>query len=232
MKIRFQILKAGHAAHTRARWSVVRASVLATVLAISTVNAETTAPGIEQPGAAEPARSWVWIQDPWTGDTELVVVEEPDYSLWNGQRIKDYEESLKVETAPPLAILTIDSLGIQIPVYNGTSDFVLDRGAGRIKGMARPVEDGNLGISGHRDGIFRGLKDIREGDDILFHSPRGVEAYEVSHIDIVPKEDVSVLSRVNEKALTLVTCYPFYFVGHAPKRYIVTALPKVFDLAD
>ena len=159
-------------------------------------------------------------------------MEEPDYALWNGQRIKDYEESLKVDTAPPLGVLTIDSLGIQVPVYNGTSDFVLDRGAGRIKGMARINEDGNLGISGHRDGIFRALKDIQAGDDILMRTPQGVEVYEVSHIDIVPKEDVSVLSRVDEKALTLVTCSPCYIVGHAPKRYIVTAFPKVDELAD
>jgi len=206
--------------------------VLALCLTSAAVNAQESGSAAETPDDARPQASWIWIQDPWTGDAKLTVVEEPDYALWNGQRIKDYEESLKVDTAPPLGVLTIDSLGIQVPVYNGTSDFVLDRGAGRIKGMARINEDGNLGISGHRDGIFRALKDIQAGDDILMRTPQGVEVYEVSHIDIVPKEDVSVLSRVDEKALTLVTCYPFYFVGHAPKRYIVTAFPKVDELAD
>ena len=206
--------------------------VLALCLTSAAVNAQESGPAAETPDDARPQASWIWIQDPWTGDAKLTVVEEPDYALWNGQRIKDYEESLKVDTAPPLGVLTIDSLGIQIPVYNGTSDFVLDRGAGRIKGMARINEDGNLGISGHRDGIFRALKDIKAGDDILMRTPQGVEVYAVSHIDIVPKEDVSVLSRVDDKALTLVTCYPFYFVGHAPKRYIVTAFPKVDELAD
>ena len=206
--------------------------VLALCLTSAAVNAQESGSAAETPDDARPQASWIWIQDPWTGDAKLTVVEEPDYALWNGQRIKDYEESLKVDTAPPLGVLTIESLGIQVPVYNGTRDFVLDRGAGRIKGMARINEDGNLGISGHRDGIFRALKDIQAGDDILMRTPQGVEVYEVSHIDIVPKEDVSVLSRVDEKALTLVTCYPFYFVGHAPKRYIVTAFPKVDELAD
>ena len=168
----------------------------------------------------------VWIQDPYTSDSVLTSVREPDKSLWNATRITDYEDSLKVEAAPPLGILTIDTLNIQVPIYNGTDEFILDRGAGRIKGMARMDGNGNLGISGHRDGFFRGLKDIQIGDDILIQTTRGVQKYAVSEINIVPKEDISVLAPTTEKILTLVTCYPFYFVGHAPKRYIVTAIPN------
>ena len=168
----------------------------------------------------------IWIQDPYTSDSVLTYVDEPDYSLWNATRITDYEESLEVDTAPPLGILTIEKLNIQVPIYNGTDEFILDRGAGRIKGMAKMDEAGNLGISGHRDGFFRGLKDIEVGDDILIQTTRGVEKYAVSSITIVPKEDVSVLAPTTEKTLTLITCYPFYFVGHAPKRLIVTAKPK------
>jgi len=168
----------------------------------------------------------IWIQDPYTSDSVLTYVDEPDYSLWNATRITDYEESLKVDTQPPLGVLTIRKLNIQVPIYNGTDEVILDRGAGRIKGMAKMDEDGNLGISGHRDGFFRGLKDIEVGDDILIQTTRGVEKYAVSSITIVPKEDVSVLAPTTEKTLTLITCYPFYFVGHAPKRLIVTAMPN------
>ena len=168
----------------------------------------------------------IWIQDPYTSDSVLTYVDEPDYSLWNAARITDYEESLKVDTQPPLGVLTIRKLNIQVPIYNGTDEFILDRGAGRIKGMAKMDEDGNLGISGHRDGFFRGLKDIEVGDDILIQTTRGVEKYAVSSITIIPKEDISVLAPTTEKTLTLITCYPFYFVGHAPKRYIVTAMPN------
>ena len=168
----------------------------------------------------------IWIQDPYTSDSVLTYVDEPDYSLWNATRITDYEESLKVDTQPPLGVLTIRKLNIQVPIYNGTDEVILDRGAGRIKGMAKMDEDGNLGISGHRDGFFRGLKDIEMGDDILIQTTRGVEKYAVSSITIVPKEDVSVLAPTTEKTLTLITCYPFYFVGHAPKRLIVTAMPN------
>lgn len=168
----------------------------------------------------------IWIQDPYTSDSVLAYVKEPDYSLWNAARITDYEDSLKVDTQPPLGILTIRKLNIQVPIYNGTDEFILDRGAGRIKGMARMDEDGNLGISGHRDGFFRSLKDIEMGDDILIQTTRGVEKYAVSSITIIPKEDISVLEPTTEKTLTLITCYPFYFVGHAPKRYIVRATPN------
>lgn len=170
-------------------------------------------------------QSWAWIQDPWAGDSVLTMVRAPDQSLWDATQIKDYEAALKADYPPPLGILTIDDLNIQVPIFNGTDDHILDRGAGRIKGMAKMNEDGNLGISAHRDSFFRALKDIEMGDEILVQSTHGVEKYAVSNINIVPKADASVLAPVDQKTLTLVTCYPFYHVGHAPERYIVTALP-------
>ena len=191
-----------------------------------------TVPGIafaqpngDSTAAAQPAPSWVWIQDPWTGATVMTTVRAPDYSLWNGQRVTDYEESLKADLAPPLGVLTIKSLNLQVPIFNGTDDLTLDRGAGRIKGMARTDEEGNLGISGHRDGFFRVFKDIQVGDEIMIQTAAEVEKYEVTDMKIVPKEDHSVLAPTDQKTLTVVTCYPFYFVGHAPERLIVTALP-------
>jgi len=173
-----------------------------------------------------PVLTPIWIQDPYTSDSVLTSVPEPDYSLWNKARIGHYEDSLKIDSAPPLGILTVEKINLQVPIYNGTDDVTLDRGAGRIKGMAKMDEDGNLGISGHRDGFFRGMKDVEVGDDIDIQTTRGTENYEITSITIVPKEDISVLARSTEKKLTIVTCYPFYFVGHAPKRLIVTAKPK------
>ena len=169
--------------------------------------------------------TWIWIQDPWSGEAVLSSYRAPDQSLWDATQIKDYEEALQADYAPPLGILTINDLNIQVPIYNGTSEHILDRGAGRIRGMAKMNEDGNLGISAHRDSFFRSLKDIELGDVILIQSTYGVEKYEVSNINIVPKADASVLAPVDQKTLTLVTCYPFYHVGAAPERYIVTAIP-------
>jgi LPXTG-site transpeptidase (sortase) family protein len=191
------------------------------------VQAETTQP--DEGGWSSydpPVVTPVWIQDPWTNEVALTSFPEPDYSLWNKSRIEDYEASLKMDFPPPLAILTIDKLNLQVPIFNGTDDITLDRGAGRIKGMAKMDEVGNLGISGHRDGFFRGMKDIEVGDSIDIQTPQGTENYEVTEIFIVPKEDASVLAPTEDKRLTVVTCYPFYYVGNAPKRLIVTALPK------
>ena len=107
--------------------------------------------------ATDPTDTWLWIQDPWSGESVFTRVPQPDTSLWNAKRIDDYEKSLEAPLAPPLGILTIDRLNLEVPIFNGTDDVTLDRGAGRIKGMARMNEDGNLGISGHRDGYFRVL---------------------------------------------------------------------------
>lgn len=177
-------------------------------------------------GGAQPGeRQFVWIRDPWTGETTLASYAEPDQSLWDATQKKDYQAALKADYPPPLGILIIDDLNLQVPIYNGTEEHILDRGAGRIKGMAKMDESGNLGISAHRDSFFRGLKDIEAGTVILVQSAHGVETYEVSNIKIVPKDDISVLAPVDQKTLTLVTCYPFYHVGAAPERFIVTALP-------
>mgnify|MGYP001812255734 FL=1 len=186
--------------------------------------------GVAADDSPAPMQSPIWIQDPWTGDSVLAIVNEPDYSLWNGARIEDYEHAIAAEAPPPLGILSIESVNIQVPIYNGTDEFNLDRGAGRIRGMAKTGEEGNLGISGHRDGFFRSIKDIQVGDDIVVQTTHGVVKYAVSDITIVPKEDESVLVETADKRLTLVTCYPFYFVGNAPKRYIVTAMPKTLSL--
>ena len=198
-------------------------AAVALLIFCSPLKAETGQPEQGPAGSSQSAQYQVWIQDPYTSENVLTTVREPDQSLWNGARITDYEESLRLQMPPPLGILTIDKLNINVPIYNGTYELNLNRGAGRVKGMAKMDEVGNLGISSHRDGFFRGLKDIQVGDDIEIQTTRGVQHYSVSDISIIPKEDISPMKPTTDKTLTLVTCYPFYFVGHAPKRYIVTA---------
>jgi len=156
-------------------------------------------------------------------DVGLTAVAAPNQELWADKRIAEYEQSLKVGAGPPLGVMTIDKLDIQVPVYDGADDFNLNRGVARIRGTATIDADGNLGIAGHRDGFFRGLKDITVGDSIELQTTRGEVRYTVSSIRIVDPSDVSVLAPTPERTITLVTCYPFYYVGHAPKRYIVTA---------
>jgi sortase A len=160
---------------------------------------------------------------PATGTSLEATVAAPNLELWAPKRIRDYEESLRVEADAPLAVMTIEKLGLQVPVYDGTDDFNLNRGVGRIEGTAVVGTGGNVGIAGHRDSFFRGLKDITIGDSIDLLTLGGNEAYSVSSIEIVDPADVWVLAPTENKTITLVTCYPFYYVGHAPKRYIVKA---------
>lgn len=147
-----------------------------------------------------------------------------DFRLWSPKRIAAYKDSLIKKNEHPLAILRIPKIDLEVPVFNDTDDLTLDRGVGRILGTARVGETGNLGIAGHRDGFFRGLQSIAEGDVVEVVQQRGTDRYVVDDIRIVTPDDTSVLKPTKIPAVTLVTCFPFYFVGHAPKRYIVTAL--------
>jgi sortase A len=148
----------------------------------------------------------------------------PDYSLWSKERVKAYEESLREKTSDPMAVLRIPKIGLEVAVLDGTDDLTLNRAVGHIEDTAKPGEKGNVGIAGHRDGFFRGLKDVVKGDTMELETPTGTETYRVDDIWIVKPEDVRVLDPTPEPAITLVACYPFYFVGHAPERYIVRAV--------
>jgi sortase A len=146
-----------------------------------------------------------------------------DYSLWSALRIRLYKESLKRYSEPPLGLLKIPKLHIVAPVLEGTGSLALNIGVGRIQGTAHPGERGNVGLAGHRDGFFRGLKDITKGDTIELVTKARTDVYVVDAVNIVSPADVKVLGAGATPSVTLVTCYPFYFAGSAPKRYIVHA---------
>ena len=131
--------------------------------------------------------------------------------------------SQTVDPDAPIAVLTIPKIALKVPVFNGTDELTLNRGVGRIIGTSKPGQGGNIGIAGHRDGFFLGLKDIRIGDRIELETPGEWTVFTVESIKIVLPEDVSVLKPSDDPILTLVTCYPFYYIGHAPKRFIVRA---------
>ena len=132
----------------------------------------------------------------------------------------------------PLAILRIPKINLEVPVFNDTDDLTLNRGVGRIIGTAQLGQPGNLGIAGHRDGFFRGLKDVGPNDVIEVIRPGQTDFYAITQMQIVDPENVSVLAPTPAQTLTLVTCYPFYYVGNAPQRYIVTASFQISELAD
>jgi sortase A len=157
---------------------------------------------------------------------------EVDFTQWSPKRITAYQESLAAKKDIPLAILRIPKIKLEVPVFNDTDDLTLNRGVGRIIGTAQIGKPGNVGIAGHRDGFFRGLKDVSRDDVIELILPGRTDRYVISDIEIVVPEDVSVLGARPVPTLTLVTCYPFYFVGSAPARYIVTATQQASGQPD
>jgi sortase A len=146
-----------------------------------------------------------------------------DFSLWSEKRISSYKGSLTRKVEAPIAILVIRKINLTVPVYNDTDDLTLDRGVGRILGTAKIGDGGNLGIAGHRDGFFRGLKDLAPQDKIELRRPGISDTYVIDQISLVAPADVSVLKPTRVPSVTLVTCYPFYYIGSAPQRYIVRA---------
>jgi len=119
--------------------------------------------------------------------------------------------------------LEIPRLNVRAVVREGAGEDTLDVALGHIPGTALPGQSGNAGIAGHRDTLFRGLRKIAKDDLIEFQTPGGSYNYKVESTDIVKPNDVGVLAAGRRPEMTLVTCYPFYYVGSAPDRFIVKA---------
>ncbi len=137
-------------------------------------------------------------------------------------------------TAPPVPLpparadgligrLDIPRLALSAVVIEGVGASALRRAVGHIPGTALPGQPGNVGISGHRDTFFRPLRNIRRDDAVTLTTVLGEFRYRVVSTSIVRPDNIAVLNPTENQILTLVTCYPFYFVGPAPSRFIVRA---------
>ncbi len=145
--------------------------------------------------------------------------------LWSSERLQDWQRSTAIPGPRAIGALRIASVGLQAPIFPNDGDWALNRGLGVIGGYVPARLAGNLGIAGHRDGYFRALKDLNEGDRIELALDDRRQTYVVERIHVVDPDAVWVLEHVDDGALTLVTCYPFYFVGSAPQRFVVRAYP-------
>jgi sortase A len=150
------------------------------------------------------------------------------------QEIKDFrpaatgkpgvrEMSFHPAAAGVLGEIEIARIGVAAMIMEGVDNRTLRRAVGHVPGTPLPGEIGNVGIAGHRDTFFRALRNVRQGDEITLKTLDGSYRYRVSSTQVVEPEDTQVLDHSADDILTLVTCYPFYFVGPAPKRFIVRA---------
>jgi len=123
----------------------------------------------------------------------------------------------------PLGRIEISSIGLMAMVMEGVDGRTLRHAVGHIPGTPLPGQQGNVALAGHRDTFFRGLRNIHKGDGITLTTLHGSFRYRVESTEVVEPQDTRVLSATTADILTLVTCYPFYFVGPAPRRFIVRA---------
>jgi len=133
------------------------------------------------------------------------------------------EERRPVIEGETMGEMEITRLGLKVMVVQGDSPAILRRAVGHLPGTALPGESGNVALAGHRDTFFRPLRNIRSGDAITFKTLDGKFRYQVESTNVVPPTDVGVLRPLGGRTLTLITCFPFYYVGAAPDRFIVRA---------
>lgn len=130
-------------------------------------------------------------------------------------------EQAKLAAADMLTRVVVPKIGLDAIVVEGASRKALSEGPGHMKETAMPGENGNSVITGHRDTFFRHIYELNKGDDILVKRNGQTYTYQVTGKKIVLPEDVSVLRQTTDPQLTLITCYPTYYVGPAPKRLVV-----------
>jgi len=155
-------------------------------------------------------------------------IESSRASAVNAQSEPASIQADAVRAVPPslgsaIGRLEIDRIGVSVIIAEGTEDETLRRAVGHVTGTALPGEMGNVAIAGHRDTFFRALRNIRLNDEVTVTTPTASYKYKVDSMEVVAPSETEVLAASNESILTLVTCYPFYFVGPAPKRFIVRA---------
>ncbi|QQZ10947.1 class D sortase [Heyndrickxia vini] len=125
-----------------------------------------------------------------------------------------------------VGILSIPQISAELPIVEGTDEDDLEKGVGHYKGTAYPMDNDQIVLSGHRDTVFRKMGELRVGDILTIKLPYGTFSYEIKATKIVDADDRSVIqSTAPNEVLTVTTCYPFSYIGDAPNRYIITALP-------
>ena len=181
-------------------------------------------------------RSWfsVWLE--WLllgvglGCLGVCAYETVEARRFQAQRAVEFANAamsyapVTVRAGGLIGMLDVPRLNLTTPVIEGDDDDTLKKAVGHLPDTPLPWEHGNSALAGHRDGLFRPLKGIKIGDEIQFRTSREIIRYRVIDTSIVKPDDVSVLEDgEGDRSLTLITCYPFYFVGNAPKRFIVHA---------
>jgi sortase A len=151
---------------------------------------------------------------------------EQDFAARAGTKPEFAEDTADLREGDVIGRLDVPRVGISVIVLQGIAENTLTVGAGHVPETPLPGAAGNIVIAAHRDTFFRKLEGIRPGDNIQFATVRGPYEYIVDSTEVVDPDDIQVMESRGRSELTLITCYPFYLVGPAPKRFIVHAQPS------
>jgi len=157
------------------------------------------------------------------GNTIIIKFDEIENSLKRKASLLSVVYDEIPEVNENFGTMTIKRLDRKLPIIQGTSEKQLKQGVGHVISSVLPGENDNLVLAGHRETSFRDLDDLQLGDQILIQTELGDFMYEVDHTQIVDEDDETIIVSTGYASLTLVTCYPFDWVGSAPQRYIVNA---------
>lgn len=164
------------------------------------------------------------------GDGEQPAAEEPDARQADPSEPKPAaRRTRKLRREDFVGRIEIPSVKVSAVIKEGVDTKTLSRAVGHVPYTPLPGEKGNVGVAAHRDTFFRGLRSIREGDEIRVTTLDGVYLYKVDALKIVWPKNVEVLDPTPDERITLVTCYPFNYVGSAPKRFIVQGKQVGFE---
>ncbi|RKD23189.1 hypothetical protein BEP19_13310 [Ammoniphilus oxalaticus] len=145
------------------------------------------------------------------------------------EKAMDTRDNLQDPASLPVHLLgklTLPAINLKLPVIKGMSDDALQKGVGHDPFTPLPGELGNTVLAGHRDGVFRKLGNLQHGDEIIIETGSSTFHYQIVNYKIVDKDDIHAVQPSEERKLTLITCYPFAYIGNAPKRYIIEATLK------
>jgi sortase A len=159
----------------------------------------------------------------WTAHEQAVAQRRAKEWLSRTRAIPRLAPPPPVRRGDVVGELEIPRLQLSVMVFEGDDAEILRQGAGHIPGTALPSGSGNIGIAAHRDTYFRPLRLIHPKDIITVKTPTGISRYAVTETQVVRPSDIGVLATAPARDLTLVTCYPFLYVGSAPERFIVHA---------
>lgn len=160
------------------------------------------------------------VEDKATKEAEKLIAETKD----NPIKKEDFNPSF----GDAVGILSIDRIGANLPIVDGTSEDDLKKGVGHYEGTAYPLEDDQIVLSGHRDTVFRRMGEVQIGDIMTVRMPYGDFEYEIINTKVVSADDRTIIVPHDEEILTVTTCYPFRYIGDAPDRYIIDAKP-IYD---